>query len=164
MRFIRFSPLFLSIIVLSCASYYYVQLIKKDYYANYLQVVDSIFAKNYKIAKTRKEKERLSDNFAKTLTYLITEIESRPGAWKKMHMVYHTMARASLALGRIGDAGRFLKKSLHYHPYYGNAYDMFGNIWLLLGKRDRERACKAVATAIFKGLRPELSDIRQCNP
>ena len=159
----RFLPLFFSIFILMLCVHYYTGMAQKDYFVIYLGVIDSVFAKQYRMAKTSKDKERLSNSFAKVITTLIWEIENRPGTWKKMHVVYHTIARASLALGRIGDAGRFLKRALHYHPYYANAYEMLGNVWKLQGRQRREKACKAVATAILNGNPTKQHDIKVCN-
>ena len=159
---VMFLPLGVSIVFFLLFSIYYIQMAERYYLATYLDSVDSIFAKEYKKARTPAQKDRLSRQFSPVFTRLTRRIEGLYGYWKRMHVTYHVLARVALAQGRTGDAARYLERALDYHPYYANAYDMLGNVWLIMGARDRGRACKAVAKAIYKDLPFDKADMQAC--
>jgi len=86
--------------------------------------------------------EELKDSFEKEFGY-----------WKAIYKAYHLMAYLEYNNGNINDTKAYIRKALHYHPYYPNGYKTLS---FLLGKDTTQgRACYQIYKIImFEGRKP----------
>jgi len=152
----------LSLVALVCVSIYYVELAEREYYGNYLRAIDKTVIKLYKGAKNSEKKAAIVRRLSPICREVQKKIDHLHGTWKKMHIVYQVMARVSLFQGQVADAMGYLKTSIHYHPYYANAYKMLAGLWKVMGRADKGKTCQKVAKDILEGRKPSRSDLDLC--
>lgn len=80
------------------------------------------------------------------------------GYWKDIYKAYHLAAYQEYMRGNSKKAKDYIKKSIHYHPYYPNGYKML----VYLSDYKNKDACNHVYESIMNGARPTKELISKC--